>query len=562
MMLVGPYKPAEGDIAITVARAQQAVLYRQLITLAIIPFVTSTLIAFSLKSADTSFPVFLWYAVYVPLPISLLVLLLINKKAFKSRAGQKGSHKPFTGRLTRISENVSTLSGMFWGLATPLLAFENQELLIFMAVVQIAHACGFAQIVAPLPRLVFRFTALSLLPLTIMLLTTGNMLSGLLGLLSIAVFGSIMLSTSANYAQLRKIVLSETRAVRTEALLRASIDAIPDAFAVYDYSGAKILENKNHKSWALDYAVPASDVGDHVSRTADDKWFKHSWNLVPDVGTLTIHADITSQKLRESQLIQAREEAQLANGAQSRFLSRISHELRTPLNSVLGFSELLDQVATEKTKWETVQEYGEYIHSAGKHLLSLVDDIIDYTTIGDDVDAVDMRAIDVRSVLKRSVSISRTKAGVPSQHQILTRLHNDVMVIKTDRQILERILANIISNAIKFSRPDSKIAISTSLSKTGKPVLTVRDFGCGLSQDQINNAFNVFYQADDSHERASEGTGMGLAVVYKLAGLIGVDVQIISKPERGTAVIMTFNNEETRSIKDAAEPDQTIIKTA
>lgn len=542
-LLLGQHRLAKDDISITIARAQQLTLYRQLFPLAVVPIITSTILALCLVGTPSVKSALVWYALYVPIPIFLLVASLKNQKSAKSAQEDTNTARPFSGRLTRASENVSTLSGIYWGIATPLFAYQSNELLVFMAVVQISHSCGFAQLVAPLPRMVFRFTSLSLVPLAVMLIVTGDMHFVTLGALTLVVLGSIMYSSFTNFNQLRKVALSEARALRAESLLRASINAMPDAFAVYSFDRQIVLENKNHAEWALKYEVPATDAGEHISRKDDGKWIKHSWNIVPDVGTLTIHTDVTSQKLRETQLIQAREEAQLANGAQSRFLSRISHELRTPLNSVLGFSELLEPVAQKQKSWETVGEYVDYIHSAGKHLLSLVDDIIDFTSIGDDIDQLNLRAVEIALTVKRAVEIGRAKAGVPSNHNILIRLHDDVRFMTTDRHILERILANIISNAIKFSSPDSKIAISTSLSEDDAPVLTVRDFGYGMTQAQIKDAFTVFYQGDESHQRQSDGTGMGLAVVQRLAKLIEAEIKMISKPGRGTAVMITFSQD-------------------
>lgn len=523
-------------MAIAVLRAEQALLFRQCLPLAILPLVTSTLMIISLLTVHEPIPILLWYVLYIPMPVTLLVLLVRKGNTVQNTAPSK----PPTGKLSQSAETVSLISGIFWGIATPLFGHQDQNLLMFMTVMQISHACGFAQLLAPLPRLVFRFTSLALLPNTVMLLATGDLLPITIGVLCAAIYICILFSSFSNAQQLRTKALSETRARRAEALLRASINAMPDAFAVYNFQGEMILENTNHRNWNLNFQAPASDNGERVSQTKTGRWMRHNWTAVPETGTLTIHSDITDQKHREQLLIQAREQAQVATEAQSRFLSRISHELRTPLNSVLGFSELLAPVVRKKTSWGTVEEYVDYIHSSGKHLLSLVDDIIDYTNLGENTDRINVSVVNLNDLIVHAIKIGRTKAGVPSNHRVLIRLHKEIQFLRTDQKYLERIIANVISNSVKFSDNGSKIAISSSYSKTGTPVLTIRDFGHGMTQAQLKSAFSIFYQADETHGRHSEGTGMGLAVVKRLAALLDIDVKLASKVGHGTAVIMTF----------------------
>ena len=538
--LLRPYHPAQEDIPVTIAKAQQAILYRQLLPLALLPIATSTLLLLSLLNHVRPSLILIWYGLYMPLPLGLLHFSRKGKKRSKTSLKSINTPRTFTGQLTKIAERISIISGLFWGLATPLFVTQNQELLVFMTVVQLSHACGFALMVAPLPRMVIRFSALSLIPLSVMLIFKTDMMYAALGLLTLAVFLAILFSSFNSYAQLRELTLSQRRSVRAEALLRASINAMPDALAVYAKDGALVLENANHTAWDLKYQCPVSESGERVLQTPEGLWIKRSWRQVPEAGTLIIQSNITGHKQREKLLIQAREQAQIAKDAQSRFLSRVSHELRTPLNSVLGFSELLIPLTQDRKPGDAIKEYTAYIHDAGKHLLSLVDDIIDYTSIGEDNTQINLHVVELDKLLKQSVEVGRAKAGIESQHRLLLRLHEDIRLINTDHALLKRIMAHIISNAIKFSPSDSKIAISTSLNKSGYPTITIRDFGYGMTPEQTENIFQVFYQADDAHSRTSEGTGMGLAVAKRIADLLQIDIKIMSKPGRGTAFVLTL----------------------
>lgn len=557
--LLRKHRAPTDDLSSSVVAAQQALLYKQLLPLAALPIATSTLMSICLLTVHTVLPVLMWYLAYICLPITLYLMYTRNAKKEKRASTDISMPVNVTGSLSRFAESISLISGVFWGSTTPLFGYGNEDLLIFIAVVLIFHACGFALLMGALPRMVFRFTALTLIPMSLILILEQNVLLIALGLLGLATFASIIVSSFTSYRQLQALTASELRSRRMEALLRSSVDAMPDAFAVYDFKGDIILENANHKDWSLNYAVPTTQSGERISQPTDDRWIKHSWNLVPQLGTLTIHTDITPQKHREALLIEAREQAQRARGAQSRFLSRVSHELRTPLNSVLGFSEMLGQAASRKQSWHTIEEYSNFIQSSGQHLLSLLNDLLDYTNIGEDADQLRVQTVDLSDLVKRAVTLARTRAATESRHKVLLRLNKDLRHIKTDPHLLERILTNIISNSIKFSEADSKIAISTNLAETGYLQIIIRDFGHGMTSEQIENAFSAFYQVDDTHQRTSEGTGMGLALVKKLASLIKADVKIHSKPGHGTAVIVSLGP-ETALVSAHDEDDEDATK--
>lgn len=539
--LFGKHEAPSDELESAVVTAQKELLYRQLLPLAALPLATATFMAISLITLLPPVPVLIWYIAYIPIPAALFILYWRSKGQRRKTPKQiDRTYRP-TGKLIRQAEYVSLASGLFWGVATPLFGMYSDELLIFMTVVQLAHACGLGQIVAPLPRMVFRFVALTLVPMSLILMMSANILLITLGILGFAIFTSTMVSSFTSYQQLRKTSHSESRAKRAETLLRSAVDAMPDAFAVYGSDGTIIIENSNHKAWNLKYPLPATQSGERISQSANGAWIKHSWSQVPETGTLTVHTNITDQKQRETLLIETREQARQATEAQSRFLSRVSHELRTPLNSVLGFSGLMQPLIEKQGSWALLKEYTDYIHSSGQHLLSLVDDIIDYTSIGDETDQISRQTVDLEATLKHAVELGKAKARAVSAHKILIRLHPEIQYLKTDKRVFERAIANIVSNAIKFSASDSKIALSSSFAEDGRPKITIRDYGYGMTPDQVKKAFSVFYQADDKHNRNTDGTGMGLSVVKKLIEIIEGKVEILSKVGRGTAVVITLN---------------------
>lgn len=541
--MAGTYKVSDNDLARAVAFEQHAVLYRQLDMVAWISLATTTSVAAAVINAGFSWIVIAWYVLCLPVPI-LTLFLRARKRAARKASGNdtvKSGIAP-SGNLMRATETSVTFIGCVWGSASLLFGYMGQEVLLFLVVMQAAVSCGFAQILAPLPRIVVRFSLVSLVPTSLALLLSSGMITSILGMLAWVLLGSIMFGSWGSYLQLRRIIHSEARAKDAQALLHASIDVMPDAFAVYSPTGKIIVENTKHKEWELDYELPVSRSGELTTKTDEGTWMQHRWRCVPDAGTLSIHSNITTQKQREALLIEARRMAELASGAQSRFLSRMSHELRTPLNSVLGFSELLRAVPPEGYSNESIEEYSTYIHDSGQHLLALVDDVIDYARLGDDGAELHIHDADLDSIVKRAISLGRVKAGVPSDHKFTIRLHENARIVRTDSKFFERILTNIISNSVKFSAPDSEIIITAVLDKSGQHVIAVRDFGTGIEQDKIDESYGAFYQGDQSKKRTHEGTGMGLALVRRLASIVGIRVKIVSKIGQGTAVMLGVDN--------------------
>jgi signal transduction histidine kinase len=231
-------------------------------------------------------------------------------------------------------------------------------------------------------------------------------------------------------------------------------------------------------------------------------------------------------------LREEREKQTLKAEAQSYFLAQISHEIRTPLNGVLGTVDLLDQTTLNNEQ----QSYVDIIQSSGKSLLTLVNDVLDYSKIEAGKMSVQEEQIAIHDLVTHQVELFRSHA---SQKDLEFTLHIEPNVpkwISSDSQRLRQVWANIISNAIKFT--DTGI-VRVTLSIESKDnqnflVLTVKDSGIGIAANELNNLFNAYQQVEVGKRRVYGGTGLGLAISKELMELLGGTISVHSQLNQGS----------------------------
>lgn len=215
-------------------------------------------------------------------------------------------------------------------------------------------------------------------------------------------------------------------------------------------------------------------------------------------------------------------------------LAMISHELRTPLNAILGFSDVLRGELSEHLPAEKRREYGDLIHGAGEHLLSLVNTILDVSKIQSGTYRVNCEPFDFNAVVRESVDLVRAQCQDKSIH-INERLVGDFTQVIGDRRAIKQILINLLSNAVKFTPKGGCITIDASVPHNGFR-FAVSDTGVGMTDEQLQHVGTPFYQADNGLGRNHEGTGLGLSMVTGLIDLHHGSIDVVSAPNIGTQV--------------------------
>ena len=217
--------------------------------------------------------------------------------------------------------------------------------------------------------------------------------------------------------------------------------------------------------------------------------------------------DITERKLVEEALREAKKEADRANHAKSEFLSRMSHELRTPLNAILGFGQLLERQNPTKPQRARV----EHIMSAGRHLLKLINEVLDLSRIEAGHLQLSVEPVAVAEVLEEALDLMRPLAAQRTMQLSVDALLNKDLHVLADHQRLKQVLLNLLTNAVKYTAVGGQVSVSLQQSSLVKTRLVVTDTGAGIATEKLARLFTPFDRLG-VEPSGVEGTGLGLAL--------------------------------------------------
>ena len=232
-----------------------------------------------------------------------------------------------------------------------------------------------------------------------------------------------------------------------------------------------------------------------------------------DGGRLLLRFDVTDREMAYEEIRQARDAADAANKAKSDFLASMSHELRTPLNAIIGFGEILQRIDDRRLSQEQVTEYSGYIVSSGQLLLSLVNDVLDLSTVEAGRMKVTPESISVRHLIERAVENVRPLADHRSI-ELTVEVDESVGNVRADHQRSIQVLLNLLSNAIKYNTPNGFVRVHVDQDEAQTTIL-VTDSGPGLSARKAARLFSPFERLGAEFGNI-EGTGIGLALSKKL----------------------------------------------
>jgi PAS domain S-box-containing protein len=245
-------------------------------------------------------------------------------------------------------------------------------------------------------------------------------------------------------------------------------------------------------------------------------------------GVVVLH-DITLQKRAQEALVQAKEEAERTGQFKDQFLSTMSHELRTPLNAVLGFSDLLADERYGPLN-EKQRRYLNHIHTGGKHLLSLISDILDLSKIEAGRMELALESLTVDSAFAEVLSVMQPLADKKSH--VLSARAEPGLALRADATRFKQVLMNLLGNAVKFTPNGGRIELAARLTN-GKVRVEVRDNGPGIPPDEQKRIFEAFYRLRESGKK-NEGTGLGLAITQRLVELHGGQLGLDSELGQGS----------------------------
>lgn len=311
---------------------------------------------------------------------------------------------------------------------------------------------------------------------------------------------------------------------------------------------SEVLEGQAVAPLELAYYVP----GDRIHTLE-----LHSYPLKFNGRQLILNTthDITSHKKAEEAQRLAKSEIERALRIKNEFLANMSHELRTPLNSILGISESLEEQIIGELNEKQLKYIG-IVHESGRHLLDLINDILDLSKIEAGRMELDIHRISVETVCQSSLRMIKELSQKKNLH-VSFKVKDDINVVLADQRRLKQSLVNLLGNAVKFTPPGKEIGLEVSGNmKTNEVAFTVWDQGVGIAQEDMKLLFKPFVQLDAGLAREFQGTGLGLALVAQMIDLHNGRVSVESEPGKGSRFTITLPwlpNEQMPKAKVTAE---------
>lgn len=282
------------------------------------------------------------------------------------------------------------------------------------------------------------------------------------------------------------------------------------------------------------------------------------------IGTLLLtsnRAEAIIERQHEANLELAAQaaSAQAENRDKSQFLANVSHELRTPLNAIIGFSEFIRSERSGPVGNEKYAEYIRDIHGSGVHLLSLINDILDYSKAEADKLELEVSEVDATKTARNCMRLVSPRAEA-AQVKLMEEIPRDHFILKTDAKKLKQVLLNLLSNAVKFTPAGGSVMVSMWQNvMDGGLSIEVKDTGIGIAPKDISRAMAPFGQVDNTLSRKYEGTGLGLPLTRKFVEIMGGTFAIASEVGKGTTITITLPREVEGK---AATPEEATVAEA
>ena len=387
---------------------------------------------------------------------------------------------------------------------------------------------------------------------------------------------------------------SNARAEQAQTRLVDAIEAISEGFALFDSDDRLFLANSRYsdmlypgmqdavqpgkafadilrsaiahgliqdaegreEDWIAERMAEHREPGNtRLQRRSSGLWLQISEQRTREGGTVAIYADVTRMKEAEAELRDAKEQAEVASRTKSDFLANMSHELRTPLNATIGYSELMLEEAEDLGHDMYVPDLKK-IQAAGRHLLSLINDILDLSKIEAGKIEVYLETFDVRQMIDE---VSATIAPLVEQNanKLALNYDGDLGSMHSDMTRIRQILFNLLSNACKFTENGTIGINATRQGDNGRDTLSfvVTDTGVGMTPEQADKIFEAFTQADSSTTRNYGGTGLGLTITKTFCEMLNGEIWVESEVGQGTSFHIRLPADTEAAQDEPAAPE-------
>jgi len=292
----------------------------------------------------------------------------------------------------------------------------------------------------------------------------------------------------------------------------------------------------------VNYVATIQDISDR--KKVEERIQELNLNLEQKVVERTSELSITNEflmreminrKKNEAELKRARDEAEKSNRAKSEFISRMSHELRTPMNSILGFAQLFSM----GTLTETQRKGVEHILNSGKHLLRLINEVLDISKIESGKFSMSVEEVNVNESILEAIDLVHPLTTLPQVTVQYETRNQDELYVRADKQRLIQILVNILNNAIKYNKQGGTVTVTTKYEKTAEGIddnviIGIHDTGIGIAEEDLEKLF-VPFERSGNLKTQIEGTGLGLSIAKELVNLLQGEIYVESEIDVGSS---------------------------
>jgi len=537
---------------------------------------------------NTLLTVFLFWGV-IPTPV-LMIWTTVSLWASGNRLYAWYKHRDWPApekveRRTLISSTFwGAMGGIMWGAMGLGMAWQGSMVHhVFLAFVIGGQAAAAAVWMSSVLSSSYAYIWLSVGPLGIGLILRDEPITTVMGIMVLFFmlasfqlarrtheeFQSGIRSNLELQALNERLIESEQRYRRSEETLTTAIDAMDAGFVIFDAADRLVMANAKYRDiykgsaskiapgvkfeellrYGLTSGVrsfPGEEgetwisgrLAEHAKPSStseqllqDGRWLQISERKTSDGSTVGFRFDITKLKRAQEDFRQARDEAEAASLAKSEFLSSMSHELRTPLNAILGFAQLLDTDPSLPLQ-EDQQESVDQILSGGRHLLTLIEQVLDLARIETGNIAVSLETVVLADVYRDCVPIAETLA---SKREITLKYTpaDPSLALLADTTRLKQVLLNLLSNAVKYNKHGGEVTLSSTPTDHGTIVIAVGDSGAGIPPEKQEMVFEPFNRLG-AETSATEGTGIGLTISKELVHLMNGSIDFESKLGEGS----------------------------
>jgi len=264
---------------------------------------------------------------------------------------------------------------------------------------------------------------------------------------------------------------------------------------------------------------------------------------------MAVMEDISARKLMEDALVVAKQQAERASRTKSDFLASMSHELRTPLNAIIGYSEFIDTEPFGALGHEKYTEYLGHIQESGRHLLELINDMLDLSKVEAGKLVLEEEEVNLVNSIQGAMHLVLERAN-RSGVRLSVELEPDLPFVWADNLRLKQIMLNLLTNAIKFTPENGSVTLAAGCETDGFLSISVADTGVGIAPHDIPRVLEPFGQVNNPLVRREEGTGLGLPITKKLVELHGGALEIASRLGKGTTVTVRLPASRILEAKD------------